>query len=128
MDDNYIPFGTSGIGKYVVGYPSPPDENALLAQLPGNDIPGVFPRDVLPPVSGSSMRRDRSSRAVRRPPDFIILWSALWVYAGFAINDPVGLAIFLSPTTIWSVVLLLQWRHRVHALTDQRVIRIAGAR
>ncbi len=96
---------------------------------PVNNMPGVFPRDVLPPgervlyETRPGLLALFGGRLI-----FIILWSALWVYAGFAINDPVGSAIFLSPTTIWLVVLLLQWRHRAYALTDQRVIRIAGAR
>ncbi|HEY6238207.1 MAG TPA: hypothetical protein VIZ68_03355, partial [Thermoplasmata archaeon] len=37
-----------------------------------------------------------------------------------------GAAIFAAPGVLWVIVIYLQWRHRVYALTDQRVMRIEG--
>jgi hypothetical protein len=113
----------------VAAYPGLQTQDGLLTQLPASNIPGVLPRDILPP--GERVLYETrpglfslfGGRLI-----FIALWTAIWVYGGIVIPDPIGAGILGLPTTIWLAILLLQWRHRVYALTDQRVIRISGMR
>jgi hypothetical protein len=111
--------------------PAPQTEAELLTQLPPSNIPGVLPRELLPP--GERVLFET------RPSLFALYWGrlvflglylALWIaFAATAPPDAVpGSLFFAFLGFIWLAYLYFQWRNRVYALTDQRVIRVSGIR
>ena len=112
----------------MASYSAPQSENELLARLPPTNVPGLLSRDILP----------RGERVLfeTRPGILNLYWGRLvflalyllfWI--GLGIASPAaapGAAFFAAPGVLWLAVIYLQWSHRTYALTDQRVIRIAG--
>jgi hypothetical protein len=57
------------------------------------------------------------------------LYLALFISVGVvAPPAAIGAAVFAAPAVLWLIVILLQWSHRVYALTDRRILRISGVR
>lgn len=113
------------------GAPIPQSEAELLQRVPPSNRPGVFPVDVLPP--GEKIYYET------RPGLFALYWGRvialslyLLLFLGATVFAPpdaaVGGLIFAAPGIAALAVVIMQWRHRIYALTDQRVIRISGAR
>jgi len=108
----------------------PTSEAELLAQLPPTNAPGVFPRDVLPPNERILFETRPSylglywGRTV-----FFGLWVLLFVAAIFGI--PAGAAAYAFFAFLFAVPILLavwQWSRTAYALSNQRVLKIAGLR
>lgn len=107
----------------------PRSEAELLQRAPPSNNPGIFPDNVLPPG-------ERLYYATR-PSIWSLYWGRL-VFLGFylllwlgaALLAPpeaaLGALFFAFPGLLYLVVVLLQWRHRIYALTDQRVITLGG--
>jgi hypothetical protein len=110
--------------------PTPRTEAELLTRLPPTNQPGILPRELLPPGERVLFETRPSFAALYwGRTTFILLWSALWLGLGVSVPAAFGGGLFFaSPAMIWLIVLYLQWRHRIYALTDQRVLRVSGVR
>ncbi|MCI4320203.1 MAG: hypothetical protein L3J87_05555 [Thermoplasmata archaeon] len=110
--------------------PAPKTEADLLVQLPPTNQPGALPRELLPP--GEHVLFET------RPGFFALYWGRLIVIllflalffgvAATSVSALPGGVILGTPFLLWLIVLVVQWRHQVYALTDQRVIRVSGVR
>lgn len=115
----------------MAGYDAPKSESELLLRVPPSNRPGVLSRDLLPPTEKVYYET--------RPGLFALYWGrlvflvsylALFLYVTLVAppTAAAGGVIFLTPGFVWLIVIILQWRHRIYALTDQRVLRISGVR
>lgn len=112
----------------LAGIDGPSTLDELLRQVPTSNISGVLPRKLLPPGESvvfetrPSLFKLYGGRIV-----FIGLWSLLWIGFGVAAPGAFWGGVFLSfPFWLWLLVLVLQWRSQVFALTDRRIIKLSG--
>ncbi len=108
----------------------PQSESELLTQLPSSQRAGALPRELLPP--GERVLFETKPGIFHLYPGriiFIVLIVALWTALGVgAPSAAAGAAFFAAPFLIWLLLLYLEARNTVYALTDRRVIRISGIR
>src|SRR5262249_37052581 len=130
-DSGAVRFRARGSGPPVAsGAEGPRTEEELLADLPPSYVPGVLPRELLPPgervlfetrASFFGLYWGRASFCVL----YLLFFSSVGATSSAAIP---GAILFDSPVAIWLAVLVLDARHRVYALTDRRVLRVSGVR
>ena len=114
----------------MAGSSNPQSDAELLAQLPPSNTPGALPRELLPPGERILFETRASLLGLYWGRlTFLALYFALWV--GLSISSPDALGgslFFIALGLIWLAVIYLNWRNRIYALTDQRVIRVSGMR
>jgi hypothetical protein len=107
----------------------PPQTDAeLRTRIPPSNIPGVFPRDLLPPYEQVIFET--------RPGLFALYWGRL-IFFGFwfllllgvsaaAFPPPIGVWFFVALPGLGILIPIYQWRNYAYALTDRRVLAISG--
>lgn len=105
-------------------------ESELLAQLPPSNTPGILPRELLPPGERVLFETRPSILALYWGRlTFLALYLALFISLGISAPAAIPGSIFFSSfAVIWLAYIYFQWRSRIYALTDQRVIRVSGLR
>jgi hypothetical protein len=110
---------------------APRTEDELLTQIPPTNTPGALSRELLPPGERVLFEtRPKIFSLYSGRLVFLGLYLALMLAVGLSAPGQAGPgAVILGfPAVLYLIVLYLQWKNQVYALTDQRVIRTSGWR